>query len=63
MIGSSLVYCSLLLKGGPNPCSCHKMCFDSVNKKLYVLGHYAEEQQSNIDLVVCTSLFVFICVP
>ncbi|XP_065912735.1 muskelin-like isoform X2 [Dysidea avara] len=38
-------------EGGPNPCSCHKMCFDSVNKKLYVLGHYAEEQQSNIDLV------------
>jgi len=60
MIDSSLIY--YILQGGPNPCSCHKMCFDSVNKKLYVLGHYADgEQQNNIDLVVC--LPSHYCVP
>lgn len=37
------------------------MCFDSVNKRLYVLGHYADgEQQSNIDLVVCLASLSFV---
>lgn len=43
------------------------MCFDSVNKKLYVLGHYAEgDQKSSADLAVCLAppilcVLYFVC--
>lgn len=38
-------------QGGPGPRSCHKICFDSKNKVLYVLGRYVDiESRPNINL-------------
>ncbi|KAI7900702.1 Muskelin N-terminus-domain-containing protein [Cokeromyces recurvatus] len=31
-------------QGGPSPRSCHKICFDSVSKSIYVLGRYVESE-------------------
>ncbi|KAJ1958544.1 hypothetical protein EC988_000245 [Linderina pennispora] len=37
--------------GGPGPCSCHSMCFDSITKCLYIMGRYVEhEHRANIGL-------------
>ncbi|CAG0919903.1 unnamed protein product [Notodromas monacha] len=37
------------LDGGPVARSCHKMCIDSVRKKLYLLGRYVECQSRTIE--------------
>eukprot|EP00128_Syssomonas_multiformis_P002301 Colp12_sorted_trinity150504_noHs@9762 len=29
-------------QGGPGPRSCHKICFDDVNKRIYTLGRYVD---------------------
>ncbi|KAJ1960007.1 hypothetical protein GGI12_004036 [Dipsacomyces acuminosporus] len=31
-------------QGGPGPRSCHAMCFDSVNKCLYIMGRYIDHE-------------------
>ncbi|KAG4303590.1 hypothetical protein PCK1_000108 [Pneumocystis canis] len=36
-----------LLQNGPSPRSCHKICFDSKKKKIYVLGKFIEAHQRN----------------
>ena len=30
-------------QGGPSPRSCHKMCLDSDNQVLYILGQYLDQ--------------------
>ncbi|EMR11840.1 hypothetical protein PNEG_00263 [Pneumocystis murina B123] len=35
------------LQNGPSPRSCHKICFDSKEKKIYVLGKFIEANQRN----------------
>jgi len=39
---------------GPGPRSCHKMCFDAANKRLYTLGRYVDPENSTSDTTPLT---------
>ena len=46
-------------QGGPNARSCHKMCLDTTNKQMFLLGRYLEPSLRTPEaLRVCITLVV-----
>ena len=52
------------LQGGPSARSCHKMCIDCVNKRIYTLGRFIDSQArqaagNNLRASIVISNFIY----